>query len=282
MQGIEIVRTVEDLRARVDAWRADGLRVGLVPTMGALHEGHLSLVRQSKAATDRTVVTLFVNPRQFGPNEDLDVYPRTEERDAALLTEEGADLLFAPGVDVMYPDGAVTVVSVPGLGDILEGEFRPGFFDGVATIVTKLLLQARAHVAFFGEKDYQQLQVIRRLAADLDIDVQIEAGETVRETDGLALSSRNVYLSEAERASAPALHNAMNELAEAVRGGGDVAAAEKEAQDAVLAAGFASIDYLTVRDGATLQPVAGGHNGAKRIVAAAWMGKTRLIDNISV
>lgn len=282
MTAIEIVRTVEDLRARIDDWHASGERVGLVPTMGALHEGHLTLVRRSKAIMDRTVATLFVNPKQFGPNEDLATYPRTEERDAALLTAESADLLFAPTLDAMYPEGAVTTVSVPGIGDVLEGEYRPGFFTGVATVVTKLLIQARADTAFFGEKDYQQLQVIRRLAEDLNIDALIEGVPTVRESDGLALSSRNVYLNAEERAIAPALHQAMQTLADDVRQGVPPEQASIKAASAVIAAGFARVDYLTVCDAVSLASVDSAHLGAKRIVAAAWLGKTRLIDNIAV
>ena len=200
---LDIVRTVVDLRARVQAWRREGETVGLVPTMGVLHEGHLSLVRRSRAATTRTIATLFVNPKQFGPNEDFSVYPRDEASDAGKLADVGADLLFAPGIEEMYPAGSVTQVSVPQIGDVLEGEFRPGFFTGVATVVTKLLLQSLPDVAVFGEKDFQQLQVIRRLVADLDIPARIEGGPTVREEDGLAMSSRNAYLSEDQRRMAP-------------------------------------------------------------------------------
>ena len=202
---IERVRTVAALRARIRAWRDEGLSVGLVPTMGALHEGHLSLVRRSLESTDRTCVTLFVNPTQFGPNEDFSVYPRSEDADAALLSSLGAHLLFAPETGEMYPEGSVTRVTVPGIGDRLEGAFRPGFFTGVATVVTKLLLQSLPDVAFFGEKDFQQYRVIRRFVADLDIPVRIEACPIVREADGLALSSRNAYLSKDERKAAPAL-----------------------------------------------------------------------------
>ena len=199
--ALDTVRTIADLRARVAAWRADGARVGLVPTMGALHAGHVALVKQSVAACDKTVVTLFVNPAQFGPNEDYAVYPRSEERDAAMVAAEGADLLFAPGVEEVYPGGHSTQVHVGGLGDLLEGEYRPGFFTGVATVVTKLLLQSLPDEAFFGEKDYQQLQVIKRLIRDLDIPVTATGVKTVREDDGLALSSRNAYLTPAERAA---------------------------------------------------------------------------------
>lgn len=279
---MKIVRTIKDLRAAVSGWRAAGDAVALVPTMGALHEGHLSLVRKAKGLAARTVTTLFVNPKQFAPGEDLAVYPRDETRDAELLTAEGVDLLYAPSVDVMYPKGAVTTVSVPGLGDILEGAHRPGFFTGVGTVVTKLLLQAGPDVAIFGEKDYQQFQVIKRLVADLDIPVRIEAGETVREADGLALSSRNAYLSDAERAIAPALHAALTTAAAAIGVGGNPDDATEAATQAVLAAGFASVDYLTARDGETLAAVDATHTGPKRLLAAAHLGMTRLIDNVAV
>jgi pantoate--beta-alanine ligase len=253
---LETVRRVNDLRARVAAWRKDGLSVGLVPTMGALHEGHFSLVRRSVASLDRTIVTLFVNPRQFGPNEDFGTYPRTEAADAAALERQGAHVLFAPGVDEMYPAGAVTTVSVPGIGDILEGAFRPGFFTGVATVVTKLLIQAAPDVAFFGQKDYQQLSVITRMAADLDLAVKIEGCPIVREPDGLALSSRNVYLSTAERKIAPTLNRVLNEVA-------------------------AKVDYITVRDAKSLEPITDATAPA-RVLAACWLGRTRLIDNIAL
>ena len=199
----DIVRTVADLRRRVAAWRVEGLTVGLVPTMGALHDGHLALARAAGTRCDRVVATVFVNPTQFGPNEDLDTYPRDEEGDRSKLSATGVDLMFAPPISEMYAEGEVTRVSVPEIGDVLEGTFRPGFFTGVATVVTKLLLQALADVAVFGEKDYQQLQVIKRLATDLMIPTEIVGVETVREADGLALSSRNAYLTAKERAVAP-------------------------------------------------------------------------------
>lgn len=279
---MDTVRSIEDLRQRVEGWRAEGRTVGFVPTMGALHEGHLSLIRTARDITEKCVVSLFVNPKQFGPTEDLDVYPRDEAGDIAKLAAEDADLLYAPSVDTMYPPDAVTAVSVPGIGDVLEGEHRPGFFTGVATVVTKLLLQARADVAVFGEKDYQQLQVIRRLVADLDIPVHVVAGATVREKDGLALSSRNAYLSAEERERAPALYKALCDVAEQVRGGADPAAAAAAATEAVIAAGFSSVDYLTVRDATTLAEVGIGHADEKRVLVAARLGGTRLIDNCAV
>ena len=278
---LETVRRVNDLRARVAAWRKDGLSVGLVPTMGALHEGHFSLVRRSVASLDRTIVTLFVNPRQFGPNEDFGAYPRTEAADAAALERQGAHVLFAPGVDEMYPAGAVTTVSVPGIGDILEGAFRPGFFTGVATVVTKLLIQAAPDVAFFGQKDYQQLSVITRMAADLDLAVKIEGCPIVREPDGLALSSRNVYLSTAERKIAPTLNRVLNEVAAKVRAKGSSAEAEAAGARSLLDAGFHKVDYITVRDAKSLEPITDATAPA-RVLAACWLGRTRLIDNIAL
>ena len=213
MNEIAVVRTVADLRSRIRDWRAAGDTVGLVPTMGALHDGHMALATAAKSRCERTVATLFVNPKQFGENEDFSVYPRDERKDAARLSGAGVDLLFAPGVDEMYPAGFSTQISIGPMGEVLEGEHRPGFFTGVATIVTKLLLQSLPDIAFFGEKDFQQLQVIRRLTADLDIPVEIAGIETVREADGLAMSSRNAYLSDTERERASALHRALATLA---------------------------------------------------------------------
>lgn len=278
---IAVVRTIAELRAHVRQWRDAGERIGLVPTMGALHEGHLTLVRRSWETTTRTCVTLFVNPTQFGPTEDLAVYPRSEESDAAMLTAEGAHLLFAPAVAEMYPPDSVTRVSVPGLGDMLEGTFRPGFFTGVATIVAKLLIQALPDVALFGEKDYQQLQVIKRMARDLDIPVAIEGVPTVREADGLALSSRNAYLTPDERAAAPTLYRSLAAVAAAVGGGGEAEPEEARATQALLEAGFSSVDYLTVRDAETLGPWT-DRTRPGRVLAAARLGKARLIDNVAV
>lgn len=275
------VRTVADLRAQVAEWRKAGQKVGLVPTMGALHDGHLSLVRQAKETCQRVVATIFVNPKQFGPKEDFAVYPRDEEGDAAKLEEAGTDLLFAPAVSEMYPEGSVTMVSVPGLGDILEGEYRPGFFTGVATVVAKLLLQAQADLAVFGEKDYQQLQVIRRLVADLDIPVQVLGAPTRREADGLAMSSRNAYLTAEERAIAPSLNAIMRQFLERARAGERIADLEQWAARELKKKGFRKVDYVTLRDAETLLPVE-GHGHAGRLLAAAWLGRTRLIDNMAV
>jgi pantoate--beta-alanine ligase len=275
------VTTIRDLRAAVRAWRQAGETVGLVPTMGALHAGHLALVHHARAKTMRTCATLFVNPTQFGPGEDFAAYPHSEAEDAAKLTKEKVDLLFQPGELEIYPPGHVTRVRVEGLGDILEGECRPGFFTGVATVVTKLLLQSLPDIAVFGEKDYQQLQVVRRLVHDLDIPVRIEAVATVRDGDGLALSSRNAYLKPAERQIAPVLFGTISQVAENVARG-----AKPEAQAAwgvgqLERAGFTRIDYLTVRDAATLARVTDASRPA-RVLVAAWLGATRLIDNVPV
>lgn len=280
-RSIAVARTIADLRARIRDWRAVGEHVGLVPTMGALHEGHLTLVRRSMAVTTRTCVTLFVNPTQFAPGEDLAVYPRTEETDKALLAAEGAHLLFAPPVAEMYPADSATRVSVPGIGDLLEGEYRPGFFTGVATIVAKLLIQALPDVALFGEKDYQQLQVIKRMARDLDIPVEIEGVPTVREADGLALSSRNAYLTPDERKAAPTLYRSISSVAAEVAAGADTEPAETRAAEALLQAGFSAVDYLTVRDAETLEPWTDRARPG-RVVAAARLGRARLIDNVAV
>jgi len=278
---IEIVRTVADLRARVSAWRAEGLRIGLVPTMGALHDGHLSLVKMSGGTCDRTCVSLFVNPKQFNPNEDLASYPRDEAGDAAKLSGAGAHLLFAPTVEEMYPAGSVTSVSVPGIGDVLEGAFRPGFFTGVATVVSKLLIQAAPDDAFFGEKDYQQLQVLKRMARDLDLPVSIHGAPIVREADGLAMSSRNVYLTAEERQAAPALFRTLSAVAEAVRGGASPADRMAWGREQLLAAGFSNVDYLEVRHAATLEPLTSADEPG-RVLAAAQLGRARLIDNVAV
>ena len=277
----DTVRMVSDLRARIAAWRGDGKTIGLVPTMGGLHEGHLALVRRSLALTERTVVTLFVNPTQFGEGEDYDTYPREEAADAALLAAEGMHLLFAPGLAEMVPEGAVTRVSVPGISDDLEGACRPHFLSAVATIVVKLLNQALPDKAFFGEKDYQQLQVVRRMTLDLHIPVAIEPVPTVREADGLALSSRNTYLSEAEQKAAPALYRVITAVAEKVAAGAQVAEQCGLAEQALLDAGFQKVDYVAVRHAETLAPVQPPGPPA-RVLAAAWLGRARLIDNVAV
>ncbi|SFU98767.1 pantoate--beta-alanine ligase [Methylobacterium sp. 174MFSha1.1] len=272
---------VPALRAQVRAWRAAGEGVALVPTMGALHEGHLSLVRQAQAGSRRVVVSIFVNPTQFGPNEDFSRYPRVLEADLALLAEIGADAAFLPDVATMYPPGFATTVTVAGLTEVLCGPVRPGHFAGVATVVTKLLLQALPDRAIFGEKDFQQLQVIRRAVRDLDIPVAIEGAPTLREPDGLALSSRNRYLSAEERRAAPTMHAVLQRVAEAVRGGADTAPALAEGRAALEAAGFAPVQYLSVNDAESLAPLE-RVAGPARVLAAACLGRTRLIDNVAV
>lgn len=276
---METVRTVPQLRQFVGRHRAAGRRIALVPTMGALHAGHLSLLATAKRHADVLMASIFVNPRQFGPNEDFDRYPRTEASDSALLADAGCDLLFAPSVGEIYPDGFATNVSVSGLGDGLCGAARPGHFDGVATVVCKLLNMAAPDVAVFGEKDWQQLAIIRRAARDLDIPAAIIGSPTVRDADGLALSSRNAYLSADERARAVALPRALQTAAAAIAGGAAVAPALAAAQDAVLAAGFSSVDYLLLADADSLQPLDTTPSNPARIFVAARLGATRLIDN---
>jgi len=278
---LPVVRDVAALRNDIGAWRKAGLRVGLVPTMGALHEGHLSLVRAAKEKCDRVVATLFVNPRQFAPHEDFERYPRDEAGDAEMLAGAGCDLLYAPDRAVMYPEGFATNVIVSDVSTPLEGEFRPHFFGGVATVVTKLLLQALPDAAFFGEKDYQQLQVIKRMTRDLDIPVAIEGCATVREADGLAMSSRNAYLNADERRIAARLNQIMQDAIKAAHGGALIAAVEADAARHLMAAGFTSVDYIAIRDAETLAPISDLARPA-RILAAAWLGKTRLIDNMAV
>ena len=279
--SLPVARDVSSLRTVVGDWRKAGLRVGLVPTMGALHEGHLSLVRTAKERCDRVVASLFVNPRQFAPHEDFERYPRDEAGDSALLASAGCDLLFAPERSVMYPEGFSTNVIVTDVSTPLEGEMRPHFFGGVATVVTKLLLQALPDAAFFGEKDYQQLLVIKRLARDLDVPTEIVGCATVREHDGLAMSSRNAYLNADERRIAARLNLVLHEAIKAVHHGAAIANAEAEASRHLMAAGFSSIDYVAIRDAASLEPIANVSKPA-RILAAAWLGKTRLIDNMAV
>jgi pantoate--beta-alanine ligase len=280
LAGPDIVRTRDALRARVRDWHLLGMRVGVVPTMGALHEGHLSLVEAAKRDCDRVIVTLFVNPTQFNNPDDLKTYPRTEESDAAKLAPLGVDLLYAPEVSEIYPDGFATKVSVAGLPEVMCGAHRPGHFDGVATVVTKLFTQTQADVAYFGEKDFQQLQIVRRLAKDLDLTVEIVGCETVREPDGLALSSRNLRLSKEARAIAPELNRAMREMVTAVRSGVSVNEARAAARARLETAGFESVEYLDLRD-ADLEALDAVQPGA-RLFAAAWLGGVRLIDNIAV
>ncbi|MGE5476458.1 MAG: pantoate--beta-alanine ligase [Bacteroidales bacterium] len=279
--NLDIVRSVADLRARVKYWRDQGLSVAMVPTMGALHDGHLTLVRTALEQADRVVVSIFVNPTQFGPTEDLSRYPRQEAKDAQALDGVGCQLLFAPKVEEMYPDGFATTITVKGVSGPLEGECRPGHFDGVATVVAKLLLQCLPDLALFGEKDWQQLAVIRRMARDLNLPVEIQGVPTVREADGLALSSRNAYLSADDRAKAPALHRALSAVAEGLKQGKSAEELCHRASADVLAAGFASVDYIEVRDADSMAKI-GRLERPARILAAARLGTTRLIDNIGV
>jgi pantoate--beta-alanine ligase len=280
--ALPLVRTVTDLRGAIAAWRRAGETVALVPTMGALHEGHLSLLKLAHARCQRIVVSLFINPTQFGPNEDYAAYPRDEAADAAKLAAAGADLLYAPAVGEMYLEGFATEVSVSRLTEHLCGPYRPGHFEGVATVVTKLLLQSLPDVAVFGEKDWQQLQVIRRLARDLDIPVAIDGAPTVREAYGLAMSSRNAYLSPAERAVAASLNRTLRYLAQAVANGEPRRAAEEHGLRALLEKGFTRVDYVTVADAESLQPIDRIGERPARAFAAAWLGRTRLIDNVEI
>jgi pantoate--beta-alanine ligase len=277
---VQTVRSLGQLRAALDAFRAEGARVALVPTMGALHAGHVALVEAARGPGVRVVASIFVNPKQFGPGEDLDRYPRREASDAKLLTEAGCDLLWAPSVEEMYPDGHATTVSVVGgLTRVLDGAARPGHFDGVATVVSKLFNQVRPDVAFFGEKDWQQLSVVRRMAADLDMGVEVVGVPTQRDDDGLALSSRNIYLDADERRRALALPRALGVAARAVAKGEAADAALAEARVAMEQAGF-QVDYVSLVDAASLgEPIDGR---PRRLLAAGRIGATRLIDNVAV
>jgi pantoate--beta-alanine ligase len=277
--SLPVSRSVADLRAAVARWRAQGDSVALVPTMGALHDGHLSLIACAKTLAARVIVSIFVNPTQFGPREDFSRYPRQEAADSAALATMGTDLLYAPPVEAIYPPGFATTVTVAGLTDGLCGAFRPGHFAGVATVVTKLLLQAGPDVAVFGEKDYQQLQVIRRAARDLDIATRIVGAPTMRDAQGLALSSRNAYLSGDEKTAAVQLNKVLATIAERLKAQPDaVAGALADGKAALAAAGFAKLDYLEVCDADTLAPLSIVDRPA-RVLVAAWLGRTRLIDN---
>jgi pantoate--beta-alanine ligase len=275
---MESARTVVALRAKIRAWRAAGERIALVPTMGALHDGHLSLIDIGKRRAHRVVASIFVNPKQFNESADLARYPRREAEDAAMLRRTGCDLLFLPPPEAVYPRGFATTVSVAGLDKPMEGAARPGHFDGVATVVAKLLLMAFPDVAIFGEKDWQQLAIIRRMAADLDIPVEIIGAPIIREADGLAMSSRNAHLTPEERAVASALPRTLRATALSLAEGTAVAETLSAARAALGSAGF-KVDYLTLADEQTLLPVPGPRPGA-RLFAAARLGNTRLIDNM--
>ena len=275
------LRTMADLRPVVRGWKAAGDVVGVVPTMGALHAGHLSLARIGKAECDRVIVTIFVNPRQFNNPDDLLKYPRSEAADAALLATVGVDAIFAPQPDEVYPPGFATSVSVGGVAGPLEGALRPGHFEAVATVVTKLFGMTLADRAYFGQKDWQQLRVVNRLVRDLNLAVWIVGCETIREADGLALSSRNARLGEGERRVAAVLYAAMRRAGLAIRGGGDPVAVLAACRAEVLAAGFERVEYIELRDAASLE-AAVGLDRPLRLLAAVWLGGVRLIDNIAV
>ncbi|WOR15668.1 pantoate--beta-alanine ligase [Hyphomonas sp. FCG-A18] len=278
-----LVRTLKDLRETLAPYRREGRKIGFVPTMGALHDGHISLVELAREKSDVSVVSIFVNPTQFAEGEDLDTYPRTEEADIARLAAVDTDIVYLPSVEEMYPEGSVTNVRVEALSDLLDGIYRPHFFYGVATVVARLFIHVQPDVAAFGQKDYQQLQIIRRMVRDLGFPIEILGGETVRDPDGLAQSSRNAYLSAEERAQANAISTALNRAAKRIELGVSVRDALTEARSMIEQAGFDRLDYVSAVDPETLQdlpdaPVAEGYEG--RLLAAAWMGKTRLIDNL--
>ncbi|HZT47359.1 MAG TPA: pantoate--beta-alanine ligase [Hyphomicrobiaceae bacterium] len=278
---VSVIRRLAELRAQTAAWRAAGERLGLVPTMGALHEGHLSLVRLARRTCRRVVVSIFVNPTQFAPNEDFARYPRDEAGDLAKLAGVACDLVWAPEVAQMYPDGFATRIVPAGAAEGLEGDFRPHFFAGVATVCCKLFNQVEPDVAVFGEKDYQQLCVVRQMVRDLDLPLAIVGAPTVREADGLAMSSRNAYLTPEQRRAAPAMHRALASVAARVAAGEAPAHAARDVRAELVRAGFDPIDYVEVRDAETLRPVSDASRPL-RVLAAAWLGKTRLIDNVAV
>ena len=277
----KIIRTLAELRVIVAGWKAAEDSVGVVPTMGALHQGHLSLVKAAKADCDRVIVTIFINPKQFNNPADYENYPRTEEDDARKLSSLKADVVYVPDGAQMYPDGFATTVSVDGITQGLCGANRPGHFDGVATVVTKLFTQTQADRAYFGEKYYQQLQLVTCIARDLDLPIQIVGCPTIREEDGLAMSSRNLLLSDRARAWAPELHRAMDELAVGLLAGGDFAALKAEAIARIARAGFTKVEYLELRSADKLDLLDRPDRPA-RLLAAAWLAGVRLIDNIAI
>jgi len=278
---VQIVRDIETLREEVAALRAQGGRIAFVPTMGALHAGHMALVAEGRRRADHVVASIFVNPTQFAASEDLSTYPRREATDARMLEEEGCAILWSPDVATMYPEGAAIDVRAGSLGEGLDGAARPGHFDGVATVVSRLFDQVRPDIALFGEKDYQQLAVIRQMVRDRGLAVEIIGVPTQRDADGLALSSRNAYLTDDERQSARALPRALGEAAAAIQRGGDVGEALAAAKERLVKAGFDPVDYIELRDAETLEPVTALERPA-RLLAAARIGRTRLIDNLAV
>jgi pantoate--beta-alanine ligase len=278
---VQIIRELSELRTIVRKWHSNNRRTALVPTMGALHAGHIALVAAAKGQADRVVASIFVNPTQFAANEDLSSYPRKEAEDAAMLEAAGCDVLWAPSVETMYPAGFATSISVGGVSETLEGAARPGHFDGVATVVAKLFGQTQPDLAFFGEKDFQQLAVIRKMVADLNMRIGIVGVPTVRDSDGLALSSRNAYLTAEERSAAHVLPDALQEAAAAIGAGGDVAEAIAKVRSRLASAGFDPIDYIALCDAESLAPVDQA-TGKLRLLAAARLGRARLIDNLEV
>jgi pantoate--beta-alanine ligase len=278
--AVSVVRTLGPLRAQIRSWRAAGEKVALVPTMGALHRGHLELVRLARAHCRRAVVAIFVNPTQFAPHEDFERYPRDEAGDLAKLKDIGCNLVWAPDRTEMYPDGFATRIVPGGAADGLESDFRPHFFAGVATVCCKLFTQVAPDIAVFGEKDYQQLIVVRQMVRDLDLPMAIVGAETVREADGLAMSSRNAYLSPEERRIAPLLHKVIATIARSASARDTIDGAVAEGRATLEAAGF-KVDYLEVRDAETLRPAAPEAGRPLRVLVAAWLGKTRLIDNVA-
>jgi pantoate--beta-alanine ligase len=277
----KIVRSVESLRREVARWKADGLSHAIVPTMGALHQGHMQLVREGFQMADRVVVSIFINPKQFGVKEDLSAYPRDEDNDVEKLGAEGVPLIYAPTVEEMYAANSATSIHMEGPARAgLEDKFRPHFFNGVATVVAKLFIQSQSDVAMFGEKDYQQLMVVTQMAKDLGIPISVKSVATMRDDDGMAMSSRNRYLTKSERAQATAIFKSLTQAAEKIRGGKNPQLATRAASRSLTTLGF-KVDYVTARNAETLA-VPENRNEPLRLLAAAWLGKTRLIDNIAV